>query len=68
MQKFLHHTRDYNIKNTIFLAICDGEYYLLKDFKTCDENKILRLQRLTDNMTSFVIQINELKKFLQKYL
>ena len=56
------------IKNTIFLAICDGEYYLLKDFKACDENKILILQRLTDNMTSFVIQINELKKFLQKYL
>lgn len=68
VQKFLHNTRDCNIKNTIFLAICDGEYYLAKDSKTGDETKIQRLQRLTDNKTSFVMQINELKDFLQKYL
>ncbi len=68
VQTFLNNTRDCNIKNTIFLAICDGEYYLAKDSKTGDETKIQRLQRLTDNRTSFVMQINELKDFLQKYL
>ena len=42
-------------KNTIFLAICDGGYYLAKDSKTGDETTIQRLQRLADNRTSFVM-------------
>jgi hypothetical protein len=67
VQKFLHHCRDCSIKNTIFLAICDGDYYLQKDSKTGDDTKINRLRRLTDNRTSFVLSINELHDFLEQY-
>lgn len=67
IQDFLNHSRDCNEKNTIFLAICDGDYYLQKDSKTGDETKIKRLQRLTDNKTSFVLNINELKGFLDNF-
>ena len=55
-------------KNTIFLAICDGDYYLQKDSKTGDETKIKRLQRLTDGKTSFVLNIQELSGFLRDRL
>ena len=65
IQDFLHHSRDCNEKNTIFLAICDGDYYLQKDSKTGDETKIKRLQRLTDGKTSFVLNIQELPAFLR---
>jgi len=64
IQDFLNHARDCNERNVIFLAICDGDYYLQKDSKTDDETKIKRLQRLTDNKTSFVLRINELNSFL----
>lgn len=64
IQDFLNHCRDCNEKNTIFLAICDGDYYLQKDSKTGDETRIKRLQRLTDSKTSFVLSINELSAFL----
>ncbi len=67
IQNFLRHTRDCNLKNTIFLAICDGEYYLTKDSKTGDITKIERLKRLTDGKTSFVMQIDELKEFLAEF-
>lgn len=67
VQDFLKHTRDSNYEKTIFIAICDGNYYLKKDSSTKDETKILRLKRLTDNKTSFVMTINELEKFLIKY-
>lgn len=66
IQTYLRHTRDCNEKNTIFLAICDGDYYLQKDSKTGDETKLERLERLTDNKTSFVLNINKLKEFLEK--
>ena len=65
IQDFLNHSRDCNEKNTIFLAICDGDYYLQKDSKTGDETRIKRLQRLTDNKTSFVLKIQELSSFLK---
>lgn len=64
IQDFLYHARDCNELNVIFLAICDGNYYLSKDSKTGDKTKIERLRRLTDNKTSFVLTINELEKFL----
>ena len=67
IQDFLNHARDCNEKNTIFLAICDGDYYLQKDSKTGDETKIKRLQRLTDNKTSFVLRINELNSFFNNH-
>lgn len=65
IQDFLNHSRDCNEKKIIFLAICDGDYYLQKDSKTGDETKIKRLTRLTDNKTSFVLTINELENFLE---
>jgi hypothetical protein len=68
IQDFLNHSRDCNEKNTIFLAICDGDYYLQKDSKTGDETKIKRLQRLTDGKTSFVLNIQELPAFLRDSL
>ena len=68
IQDFLNHSRDCNEKNTIFLAICDGNYYLQKDSKTGDESKIKRLQRLTDNKTSFVLNINELVELLKNII
>lgn len=67
IQDFLNHSRDCNEKKTIFLAICDGDYYLQKDSKTGDETKIKRLKRLTDNKTSFVLNVNELKIFLDNF-
>jgi len=67
IQNYLKNTRDNNNKNTVFLAICDSKYYQQKDSKTGDETKIIRLQRLTDNKTSFVLTINELHNFLKKY-
>ena len=66
IQDFLHHARDCNQKNVLFLAICDGDYYLQKDSKTNDNTKIERLKRLTDGRTSFVLTINELRSFLQQ--
>jgi hypothetical protein len=68
VQNFLRSTIDCNEKNTIFIAICDGRYYLEKDASTGDTTKIDRLRRLTDNRTSFVMTIDDLKDFLQKYL
>ena len=67
IQDFLNHSRDCNEKNTIFLAICDGDYYLQKDSKTGDETKIKRLERLTDRKTSFALKIDDLKDFLEKF-
>ncbi len=67
IQDFLNHSRDCNEKNTIFLAICDGDYYLQKDSKTVDKTRIARLTRLADNRTSFVLNINELGEFLQNF-
>ncbi|MCL2040158.1 MAG: hypothetical protein FWG85_06990 [Bacteroidetes bacterium] len=66
IQNFLKNARDNNSKDTIFLAICDGKYYQKKDSQTNDETKILRLKRLTDNKTSFVLTINELMDFLKE--
>ena len=63
----MYHARDCNEKNTIFLAICDGSYYLQRDSKTGDETKIKRLQRLTDNRTSFVLTIDKLQDFLSSF-
>jgi hypothetical protein len=67
IQDFLNHSRDCNEKNAIFLAICDGDYYLQKDSKTGDETKIKRLERLTDRKTSFALKIDDLKDFLEKF-
>ena len=67
MQNFLKNTRDCNLKNTVFLAICDGKYYQAKDSKTGDNTKIERLKRLTDNKTSFVLTVNELNDFLKNF-
>jgi len=68
IQDFLNHARDCNEKNVIFIAICDGNYYLRKDSQTKDSSRIERLQRLTDSKTSFVLNINELASFLRKYI
>lgn len=67
VQDFLNHSRDCNEEKTIFLAICDGDYYLQKDSQTGDKTKIKRLQRLTDSKTSFVLNINEIKNFLENF-
>lgn len=67
IQEFLKNSRDTSLKNTIFLAICDGDYYKQKDSKTGDITKIERLKKLTDNKTVFVITIDELKTFLRKF-
>ena len=67
VQEFLKNARDTSLKNTIFLAICDGDYYKRKDSKTGDITKIERLKKLTDNKTVFVITIDELKTFLRKF-
>ena len=68
IQNFLKNTRDCNLKNTLFLAICDGEYYLRKDSKTGDNTRLERLARLTDNKTCFVITIEQLEEFIKKRL
>lgn len=67
LQHFLKNACDCNEKNTIFIAISDGEYYQRKDSKTKDPSRIERLKRLTDNKTVFVITINELEHLLEKY-
>ncbi|MCL2844069.1 MAG: hypothetical protein FWE23_01250 [Chitinivibrionia bacterium] len=63
IQEFLRHARDNNYKKHIFLAICDGKYYLQKDAQTGSETKIERLKKLTCQ-NSFVITIEELERFL----
>ncbi len=65
MQEFLKNARDCSLKNVMFIAICDGEYYQKKDSKTGDKTKIDRLKRLTDNKTSFVLTIDTLYDFLK---
>lgn len=67
VQEFLREARDSTLANTIFLAICDGDFYKHKDSKTGDESKLKRLQRLTDNRTTFAISIDELGEFLKKF-
>jgi hypothetical protein len=64
---FLSNSEICRNENTIFLAICDGDYYLQKDSKTGDETKIKRLERLTDRKTSFALKIDDLKDFLAKF-
>lgn len=66
VQDFLRHSRDCNEKNVIFVAICDGDYYLKKDAATGDGTKLARLERLTDGKTSFVRTIDDLEDFLNK--
>ena len=68
IEDFLHHSRDCNEKNTIFLAICDGDYYLKKDSQTGDATKLDKLKSLTHNKTSFVLSIEELELFLEKFI
>lgn len=67
VQEFLKNTRDCNEKDIIFVAICDGEYYLGKDSSTGHVTKIERLERLTDGKTSFVTTINKLEEFLIQF-
>jgi hypothetical protein len=64
---FLSNSEICRNENTIFLAICDGDYYLQKVSKTGDEAKIKRLERLTDRKTSFALKIDDLKDFLAKF-
>lgn len=67
IQKYIKHTADCNEKNTVFLAICDGDFYLKKDSKTGDKTRLDRLSRLTNNKTSFVLNINQIKEFLENW-
>lgn len=64
IQKFLKQAHDFNEKNSILIMICDGSYYLRKDSSTGDETRLKRLERLTDNKTTFVKTIDELEEFL----
>ncbi len=65
IQEFLKNSRDNSLKDVIFVAICDGEYYQRRDSKTGDNNRILRLKRLTDNKTAFVLTTDTLCDFLK---
>ncbi|MDR2581219.1 MAG: hypothetical protein LBC85_09540 [Fibromonadaceae bacterium] len=67
IQNFLIHARDNNYSKYIFLAICDGEYYLQKDSQTNSKTKIERLKKLTCQ-NSFVLTIKELGSFLKSYV
>lgn len=66
IQEFLNDSRDNNLKNTIFIAICDGNYYKNKDNKTGDKTKLERLKRLSNNKNTFVTDIEGLKDILKK--
>ena len=68
IQAFLNHARDCNDANVIFLAICDGDYYLQKDSKTGDETKLKRLERLTDGKRVFALNTNQLSQFLKSLI
>jgi hypothetical protein len=63
IQEFLDNAIDCNEKNSIFIAICDGNYYLKRDASTNDETKIKRLERKTNNKTTFVKTIETLYEF-----
>lgn len=67
VQEFLREARDSTLANTVFLAICDGEYYQHKDSKTGDEARLKRLQRLTDRRSVFAINIDGLGEFLKNF-
>lgn len=67
IQSFLIDSRDNNLKDTNFVAICDGDYYQNKDNKTKDSSRIERLKRLTNNNNTFVMTINEIPAFLKKF-
>ena len=67
VQTFLKNAFNNDDKNTYFLAICDGEYYLHKDTQTNCKTRIERLNKMCGK-TSFAMQINELKEFLLKFV
>jgi hypothetical protein len=67
IQNFLKHARDNNYNKYIFIAICDGEYYLQKDSQTNSKTKIERLKKLICQ-NSFVLTIEELENFLKPYV
>jgi len=67
IQNFLKQARDNNYGKCVFLAICDGKYYLKKDSQTNSETKIERLKKLTCQ-NSFVLTIEELEEFLKPYV
>lgn len=66
VQTFLKNAFNNDDKNTYFLAICDGDYYLHKDTQTNCRTRIERLNKICGK-TSFAMQINELKEFLSNF-
>ena len=64
IQNFMKNARDNNLKETIFIAICDGDYYLTKDTATGHNTKLERLEQLK-GQNSYAISINELENFLK---
>jgi len=67
IQNFLEHARYNSYDKYIFLAICDGEYYLQKDSQTNSKTRIEGLKKLTCQ-NSFVLTIEELDEFLKSYV
>lgn len=65
VQAFLNNSRYNNLKDTKFIAICDGDYYQNKNSKSGDDTRIEQLQRLTDNKNVFVTDIDGLDSVLK---
>jgi hypothetical protein len=65
LQHFIREANESHLKNTIFLAIADGNYYEARDMDA-GVTKLQRLRQLSNRRSVFTLTIGELKEFLRK--
>lgn len=65
VQIFLEQAIPSTLKNTYFLAICDGNFYDKKDTIT-NTSRIERLKNMANNKNVFAMKLSELKDWLEK--
>ena len=65
LQDFIREANTSNRKDTIFLAIADGGYYLKNDSET-GTSKLARLKKMANKESVFAVSIDELEEFLKK--
>jgi len=65
IQIFIKQAIPSTLKNTYFLAICDGNFYDKKDTIT-NTSRMERLKNMVNNKNVFAMRLSELKNWLEK--
>jgi len=64
IQIFIKQAIPSTLKNTFFMAICDGNFYDKKDTIT-NTSRIERLKNMVNNKNVFAMKLSELKNWLE---